>query len=379
MCPINPLSYGLVGWNILKTLMDQGHDVALFPIDIHNPNDRQKIIEWHLSHISKDPNFINGIAEKYLFPAMQKKFSYDYDAPTIRIFHQHLLQESVGKGERIGFPIFELNKFSDQEKNSLKGVDYVFVPTQWAQNIIHSEIDKACFVVPLGVDHNIFKPSVEPQQIIRDPKTETVFFLPGKLEVRKCHDIIHDIFAKAFNKNDVVELWLCPHSFFVDQNEMQDWIRLYKNSPLGDKIKILPRLQTQVELAQIMAQADCVLSISRAEGWDLPCLEAIAMGKPVIATNYSGHTEFCHEHNSYLVNIDELEDAYDGKFFFNQGQWAHIGDNQIEQIVNHMRHIHMTKERDNDDFMKGFGRVGTTEKFSWHNTVEKLILALENF
>jgi glycosyltransferase involved in cell wall biosynthesis len=380
MAPINPLSYGLVGWNILRALVDNGVNVSLFPIDIPNINDKQRTIEWHMSHISKDPNYINQLVEQYLVPTIQNKCNYDRRAPTLRIFHQHLLHESVGYGRRVGFPIFELDKFAPHEINSLNGLHQIFVCSRWAADVLNNckEIDVNNYhIIPLGVDRDIFNENIrpEPSTNFRDPNVKTVFYLPGKLEIRKSHDIIHEIFADAFNENDSVELWLTPHSFFVTQEEMQEWLSLYKNSELGSKIKILPRFQTQVEIAQVMSQVDCVLSISKAEGWDLPCLEAMAMGKLVIATNYSGHTEFCTEENCYLIDIDEVEPAYDGKFFFNQGNWAHIGPKQKNDIITCMKHIHSDISKSVNQTISQRA-LETSKRFSWENTADQLISSL---
>src|SRR5690606_22096021 len=47
---------------------------------------------------------------------------------------------------------------------------------------------------------------------------------------------------------------------------------------------------------------DCFVSLHRAEGFGLGIAEAMALGKPVIATAYSSNTDFMTEANSYSVN-----------------------------------------------------------------------------
>jgi glycosyltransferase involved in cell wall biosynthesis len=51
----------------------------------------------------------------------------------------------------------------------------------------------------------------------------------------------------------------------------------------------------------LMATADCYVSLHRSEGLGLTMAEAMALGKPVIATAYSGNLDFMTEENSYLV------------------------------------------------------------------------------
>ena len=59
------------------------------------------------------------------------------------------------------------------------------------------------------------------------------------------------------------------------------------------RVKMIPRVNTSEEVARIMGQVDCGVFPARGEGWNLELLEMMSMGKPVIATNYSGHTQFC--------------------------------------------------------------------------------------
>jgi hypothetical protein len=88
----------------------------------------------------------------------------------------------------------------------------------------------------------------------------------------------------------------------------------------------------------------------------------MAMNKPVIATNYSAHTEYCTNKNCYLVNIDDLEPANDGKWFNGSGNWAKLGQNQLEQTIEHMRYVYNNRVDSNPE------GVSTAEKYSWINT-----------
>ncbi len=56
------------------------------------------------------------------------------------------------------------------------------------------------------------------------------------------------------------------------------------------------------ELAGLMAAADCYISLHRSEGFGLGIAEAMALGKPVIATEYSGPADFLTPANSYPVD-----------------------------------------------------------------------------
>ena len=93
----------------------------------------------------------------------------------------------------------------------------------------------------------------------------------------------------------------------------------------------------------------------------------MSCGKPIITTNYSGHTEFCNTENSFLVNIEELEDAYDGKWFNGQGQWGKLDEKQEDELVDFMRYVYNNRININEN------GIETAKVFSWNNTVDILL------
>ena len=345
--PINQLGYGIAGLNIVNGLHKAGHRVALFVIgQAEAPSNYHTVIK-ECSENAKMPNF---------------------NAPCVRIWHQFDMSQFIGSGDRIGFPIFELDKFTEQELHHLSSLDKVFVCSEWAKNVIKENgIRVKTHVVPLGVDSDIFQSSTLQRK-------DTIFFNCGKWEVRKGHDIIVEAFNEAFYQTDNVELWMMCDNPFLSEEEEQTWHNLYKKSRLGDKVRLIPRQQTQKDVYNIMKQTDCGVFPSRAEGWNLELLEMMGCGKHVIATDYSAHTEFCNESNCHLVGITDVEEARDDKWFFGGGNWASIKEQQIDQIISHMQKIHRLKQE--EALRINHAGLETAERFSWGNTVKEIINAL---
>jgi len=347
IAPINTLGYGYAGLNFTKQLYKHNQRVTLYPI----ANKVEPVDETGVVHA-----------------ALNNQLYHNPEYPCVKIWHQHDLMQRIGRGKYFGFPIFELNNFSTHEKVSLHHCDEIIVCSKWAKEIIIQETkfnDEQVHVVPLGVDSDIFKP------VPINIRSTTVFFNCGKWEKRKGHDILLQAFNDTFTEHDDVELWIMAENPFLGKRN-DDWNNLYKNSPLGHKIRIIPRQKTHQDVYNIMKLADCGVFPSKAEGWNLEVLEMMTIGKPVITTAYSAHTEFCNNENSMLIEIDNLETAFDGIFFRGDvGFWAEIADNQIEQLKNYMLDVH--KKKQSGELQINHKGIETGKKFSWENATKELV------
>ena len=347
--PINQLGYGVAGTNIALSLSDIC-DLSL----------------WNIGNIDCPKEVHERLSD-----CARNAIKPDFEAPCIRIWHQHDMSQFDGKGEHIGYPIFELDRFNEIEMHHLSSLDHIFVCSHWAKNIVEENFNRhSCppvSVIPLGVDRSIFSETLNVTE-------KTIFLNIGKWEIRKGHDILIEAFNSAFSKEDNVELWMmCSNPFFSPEENLK-WESLYKSSKLGDKIKLIPRKETQKEVYSIMASADCGVFPSRAEGWNLELLEMMSCGKSVIATDYSAHTEFCNRKNCKLIHIDELEEANDGIWFKGQGKWASINNNAMGQLIEHMQSIHCSKKSGNEVSNKA--GIETAKHFSWKNTAKRIINAI---
>ena len=101
----------------------------------------------------------------------------------------------------------------------------------------------------------------------------------------------------------------------------------------------------QRELPSLYAAADCFVLPSRGEGWGRPHVEAMAMGLPVIATNWSGPTAFLTVNNSYPLDIDGLEAVPSGPFRKHH-RWASPCAAHLRQLMAHVvSHPNEAKEK----------------------------------
>lgn len=334
--------YGITSTYITKALIKSKVPVHLFPVggvDVESAEDQRVLVET-----------INNTV-----------LNWNQKNPCLKIWHQWDLANRIGNGKYGALVFFELNKMRPPEVHQMNNTDVMFVASKWAKQILEDNGVKSKIVVsPLAVDTSVFVP------LLRNDNTNFVFINIGKWELRKGHDILVEAFNAAFKDKDNVELWMMNHNIFLNEQENKIWQNVYKNSKLGEKIKILDRVPTHSQLANTIGMADCGIFPARAEGWNNEILEVMAMNKPIITTNYSAHTEYCTPDNSYLIEVDKLCPANDGKWFNGFGEWADLGKNQFEQLVNHMREVYSKNIRSNPNGLE------TAQKYTWANTANIL-------
>ena len=85
-----------------------------------------------------------------------------------------------------------------------------------------------------------------------------------------------------------------------------------------------------------MATADCYVSLHRGEGFGLTMAEAMALGKPVIATGYSGNLDFMSPTNSLPVGYRLLEITEDAGPYAKGMHWA---DPDVDHAASLMRKV----------------------------------------
>jgi GT2 family glycosyltransferase/glycosyltransferase involved in cell wall biosynthesis len=83
----------------------------------------------------------------------------------------------------------------------------------------------------------------------------------------------------------------------------------------ASNIRVLSETLSHTDMARLRAMSDCLLAPHRSEGFGLNIAEFMALGKPVIATNYAGNVDFLDTTTGYpvdytLTEIDQMTGPY---------------------------------------------------------------------
>ncbi|MGC4015023.1 MAG: glycosyltransferase family 4 protein [Luteolibacter sp.] len=209
-------------------------------------------------------------------------------------------------------------------RRQMARLDHIWVPSEWQRDLFvrNGLPEGKLSVVPLGFDPVMFHPGPG----TRPMDAPFRFLFVGKWEERKALPELLEAFCAEFRAEEAVELVLHAHNPFIDGFDQE--------ARLGKELKKLKAGNRRIicrgdlplsQLAQAYRDADAFVLPTRAEGWGLPLLEAMASGLPGIATNYSALTTFAHEGNAWLVNPSgfvRVRDSYFFNGFLNWGRWA---------------------------------------------------------
>jgi glycosyltransferase involved in cell wall biosynthesis len=179
-------------------------------------------------------------------------------------------------------------------------VDEIWTPSEYSRAaVMASVVDKPVYTFP----HPILVPVVDPNL------DRAALGLPDKFVFL----FIYDFLSTAARKNPLGLIQAFKRAFAPGEGPVL--VLKSINAPLRllamDRLKLeaegrpdivfADRYATRAELSSLLAASDCYVSLHRAEGFGLTIADAMALGKPVVATGYSGNLEFMDETTSYLV------------------------------------------------------------------------------
>ena len=119
------------------------------------------------------------------------------------------------------------------------------------------------------------------------------------------------------------------------------WDNLESLAAEDSRIILMSASMPRGALLDLYRTFDCFISLHRSEGFGRNIAECMLLGKPVIATNYSGNTDFTFESTAALVSAT-LIPVEDGEYPFGAGQlWA---DPSVSHAAEHMRRMFLDSE-----------------------------------
>lgn len=164
-----------------------------------------------------------------------------------------------------------------------------------------------------------------------------VFLMPfdvGSTSARKNPFAAIEAFRKAFQDDPNVVLILKYHSGKYEPRLALEISRAVGHLP---NVRIIPESYSDEDMASLRLLSDCLLSPHRSEGFGLNIAEFLALGKAVVATNYSGNLDFFDETVGFpvayeLSEIDTQAGPYPGGYVWAEPLLASLVE-QMQRVV----------------------------------------------
>jgi len=149
-------------------------------------------------------------------------------------------------------------------------------------------------VLPNIVDLDFFQPAQTP------PASPFRLSLIARLDANKAPELALSAFARAFGQGNA-------HLTIAGKGPRRaGLVRLATTLHLQDRISF-PGWLSREKLRELIQSSHCVVSTSRVETFGLTLIEAMACGKPVIATRSGGPDSFVTETTGLLVPTGDVD------------------------------------------------------------------------
>ena len=195
---------------------------------------------------------------------------------------------------------WELSRAPEEWRVLLAPVQELWVPNDFVANSFRGIFEGAITVVP---------PCVDPDPPLRSSVrafglAKGVFYFMFSFDYfsfpsRKNPLAVVRAFRRAFPERTDVGLVIKSTAFSDGFPELRHALRVIVQD--DDRIRLVEEELSRADMLALVDATDCYVSLHRAEGFGLGMVEAMAFGKPVIATGYSGSTDFLSASTGYPV------------------------------------------------------------------------------
>lgn len=280
-------------------------------------------------------------------------------SPRLNVFHingneveqalAHRADAATPGSYNIIYPLWELERYPAEWARQLERFDEVWAPSQFIRNSITKAVSIPVHHMPLACE--VHFSSFLGRRYFGIPEDRYVFFFffdfTSYLE-RKNPLAVVEAFDRLMRDRPHAEVALVI-KLNSSQHRPQDFAEFKRRiSPYADCVHIIDKVLSNNEMKNLIRCCDCFVSLHRSEGFGLGLSEAMYLGKPVIATGYSGNMDFTNQDNALLVDFSLIPVAL-GSYPHGEGQvWA---DPDVDQAARHMVRL-----VDDADFGRALGK-----------------------
>lgn len=234
----------------------------------------------------------------------------------------------------IGYGYWELSEYPQRWLYSMNALEEIWAPSRFIQKVILESSTLPVLHMPPGVNWKIEKGYRKKTFGLPSDSFNFLYVFDFVSFHRKNPMGVVEAFRRAFPAT-VRDVSLVLKTKAVEVGDFVPRLRELKAASEEDpRIILIDRYLDKDGVLGLISLADCYVSLHRSEGYGLTMAEAMALGKPVVATGYSGNLDFMTEDNSFLVDYD-LVPVEKGEYFgLEQGSvWAQPRLSEAAEIM----------------------------------------------
>jgi glycosyltransferase involved in cell wall biosynthesis len=261
------------------------------------------------------------------------------DLPVSEAYRKGGLHPRTGV-HRIGIWWWELEELPAKWHDRDAEIDEVWAPTHFIAGAMRRAFRKPVHTLQPGVELPAY-PKLGKRHFDLSPDRFTfgfVFDMNSRMQRKNPTGTI-EAFRRAFHRDEPVELVIKvspPESYYKDQ-----WKLLTEAIAATPNVRLIDRVLDRGELVALLDSFDALVSLHRSEGFGLTCAESMLLGKPVVATGYSGNVDFMNAGNSLLVDYELATIAEDIDPYPRGSVWA---EPNLDAAAAHLRTLYKDRE-----------------------------------
>jgi glycosyltransferase involved in cell wall biosynthesis len=263
------------------------------------------------------------------------------------------------------------------KQGQLSGDLMVVTPSRWSAEGFYKAGFKTeqVVIVPHGVDVDTFQPMPHRRREVRPQisvaEDDFVFVSVGAMTGNKGVDVLLQAFAEVTRKFPFVHLVLKGIDPLYDSKD-----RLLKamqavapedQQRVSDRLHYFGKSFSNEEMATLYQAADAYVSPYRAEGFNLPVLEAAACGLPVICTAGGATDDFVTEAFAHRIESTKLSHK--------------VGDQELWRVEPSLEHLValMSSAVEDHAWRRAAAEAGPRHvraSYTWDSVVDLLVQRL---
>jgi glycosyltransferase involved in cell wall biosynthesis len=295
-------------------------EAASIPVSLNNVASRlrKQDLSYAASFVSENPhpfNLVHLNADNMGWFAAGQGRSYFKDRYTI------------------GFWFWELSTFRDEWVQFFDYVDEVWAASEFMRASFASRASVPVVRVPLPMVRPNIPPRSRAHFGIPDMGTAFLYMFDVSSQMERKNPFgALEAFRRARFARDQATLVLK----FTNAEYDREAVRRLHEAADGLNVVMLDGYMDRSELWALLEVTDCYLSPHRSEGFGLTMLEAMSLGKPVIATAYSGNMDFMTPENSFPLGYRLVTLQRDFGPYMRGASWA---DPDLDEAASLMRTV----------------------------------------